>query len=105
MFKLFGLRGFRAPGTADALPAIADKVRGRIAILTDGCVSSGTDILKYLALGADIVMVGRHLLRAAYGGGAEGVALFMNRLRDELQRAMVLTGVSSVEKINRSVLA
>lgn len=32
-------------------------------------------------------MVGRHLRRAAYGAGAEGVALFMNMLREELQRA------------------
>jgi isopentenyl diphosphate isomerase/L-lactate dehydrogenase-like FMN-dependent dehydrogenase len=50
-------------------------------------------------------MVGRHLLRAAYGAGVEGVALFMNRLQDELQRAMVLTGVPSVAKVNRSILA
>ena len=87
------------------LPAIADKVKGKVPILADGCVQTGTDILKYLALGADIVMVGRHMLRAAYGAGAEGVALFMNKLQDELQRAMVLTGVPSVGKINGAILA
>ncbi len=100
-----GRRQDHTPGTADVLPAIADKVKGKVPILTDGCVQTGTDILKYLALGADIVMVGRHMLRAAYGGGVEGVTLFMNRLRDELQRAMVLTGVPSIAKINRSILA
>jgi len=100
-----GRRQDHTPGTADVLPAIADKVKGKVPILTDGCVQTGTDILKYLALGADIVMVGRHMLRAAYGGGVEGVALFMNRLRDELQRAMVLTGVPSVAKISRAILA
>jgi isopentenyl diphosphate isomerase/L-lactate dehydrogenase-like FMN-dependent dehydrogenase len=100
-----GRRQDHTPGTADVLPAIADKVKGKVPILTDGCVQTGTDILKYLALGADIVMVGRHLLRAAYGAGVEGVALFMNRLRDELQRAMVLTGVPSIEKINRAIVA
>jgi glutamate synthase domain-containing protein 2 len=40
-----------------------------------GCMATGTDVLKYLALGANVVMVGRHLLRAAYGGDAEAVAL------------------------------
>mgnify|MGYP001064097662 CR=1 FL=1 len=84
---------------------VAGKVKGKITILTDGCVQTGTDILKYLALGADIVMVGRHMLRAAYGAGVEGAALFMNRLRDELQRAMVLTGVPSIGKISRAILA
>jgi isopentenyl diphosphate isomerase/L-lactate dehydrogenase-like FMN-dependent dehydrogenase len=100
-----GRRQDHTPGTADVLPAIADRVKGTAAILTDGCVQTGTDVLKYLALGADVVMVGRHMLRAAYGGGVEGVALFMNRLREELQRAMVLTGVPSIARISRAILA
>lgn len=100
-----GRRQDHTPGTAEVLPAIADKVKGKVPILTDGCVQTGTDILKYLALGADIVMVGRHLLRAAYGAGVDGVALFMNRLQDELERAMVLAGIPTVEKIDRSILA
>ena len=93
------------PGTADALPAIASKVKGKVVILVDGCVRSGADVLKYLALGADAVMVGRHVLRAAYGGGPDGVALFMNRMRSELQAAMVMTGVPTVAKIDRSIIA
>jgi isopentenyl diphosphate isomerase/L-lactate dehydrogenase-like FMN-dependent dehydrogenase len=100
-----GRRQDHTPGTGEVLAAIADRIKGKVPILTDGCIQTGTDILKYLALGADVVMVGRHMLRAAYGGAVEGVALFMNRLRDELQRAMVLTGVATVDKINRSLLA
>ena len=99
-----GRRQDHTPGTAEVLPAIAAKLKGKIPILTDGCVASGTDVLKYLALGADVVMVGRHILRAAYGGGAEGVALFMNRMRTELQSAMVLTGVASVSKIDSRII-
>ena len=93
------------PGTADVLPAIADKVKGKMAIFVDGCVHYGVDVLKYLALGADAVLVGRHLIRAAFGGGREGVALFMNTMRDELESAMVLTGVSNVQKITRHIIA
>jgi isopentenyl diphosphate isomerase/L-lactate dehydrogenase-like FMN-dependent dehydrogenase len=99
-----GRRQDHTAGTAEVLPAIAAKLKGKVAILTDGCVATGTDVLKYLALGADVVMVGRHILRAAYGGGADGVALFMNRIRTELEAAMVLTGVPSVSKIDSSIL-
>ena len=67
-------------------------------------MATGSDVLKYLALGADVVMVGRHILRAAYGGGSEGVALFMNKMRTELQSAMVLTGVPSISRIDSSIL-
>jgi 4-hydroxymandelate oxidase len=99
-----GRRQDHTAGCAEVLPAIAAKLKGKIPILTDGCVATGSDVLKYLALGADVVMVGRHVLRAAYGGGAEGVALFMNKMRTELQSAMVLTGVPSISKIDNSIL-
>ena len=92
-------------GTADVLPAIADKVKGKMVILVDGCVHYGTDVLKYVALGADAVLVGRHLWRAAHGGGRDGVALFMKTMRDELTAAMVLTDVPNVAAISRNVLA
>jgi 4-hydroxymandelate oxidase len=99
-----GRRQDHTAGIAEVLPAIAAKLKGKVPILTDGCVATGSDVLKYLALGADVVMVGRHILRAAYGGGSEGVALFMNKMRTELQSAMVLTGVPSVSKIDSSIL-
>jgi isopentenyl diphosphate isomerase/L-lactate dehydrogenase-like FMN-dependent dehydrogenase len=99
-----GRRQDHTAGTAEVLPAIAAKLKGKIPILADGCVATGTDVLKYLALGADVVMVGRHILRGAYGAGPAGVALFMNRMRAEFQNAMLLTGVPTVSKIDSSVL-
>jgi isopentenyl diphosphate isomerase/L-lactate dehydrogenase-like FMN-dependent dehydrogenase len=100
-----GRRLDHTPGTAEVLPTIAARLKGKIPILTDGCVQSGVDVLKYLGLGADVVMVGRHILRAAYGGGSEGVALFMDRMRSEFERAMVLTGVSSVSDIDVNIVS
>jgi len=93
------------PATAGVLPAIADKVKNKMVILVDGCVHYGTDVLKYLALGADAVLAGRHLWRAAHGDGRKGVALFMETMRDELEAAMVLTAVPNVAAINRDILA
>ena len=87
------------------LPAIVDKVKGKMVILVDGCVHYGTDVLKYVALGADAVLVGRHLWRAAHGGGRPAVALFMKTMRDEMTAAMVLTAVPNVAGISRNILA
>ena len=100
-----GRRIDHTPGTAEVLPVIADKVKGKLVILADGCVHYGIDVFKYVALGADAVLVGRHLVRAAFGGGREGVTLFMRTMRDELETVMTATGVASVADINRSNLS
>ncbi|MBP8626231.1 MAG: alpha-hydroxy-acid oxidizing protein [Syntrophorhabdaceae bacterium] len=92
------------PGVADVLPKIADKVKGKTIIFADGTVKYGADVLKLLALGADAVLSGRHLLRGAVGGGKEGVALFINKMKNELVDAMVLTGTADVKKVNRGII-
>jgi 4-hydroxymandelate oxidase len=62
------------PGTADVLPEIVSAVKGKALILVDGGIRTGYDVLKMLALGADGVLIGRDIIRAAVGGGKEGVA-------------------------------
>lgn len=93
------------PGVAEVLPAIADKLKGKLVILADGTVRYGHDVLKYQALGADAVLMGRHLVRGAHGGGAAGVALFVRTMREELEAAMTLTGVASSRSVIRAILA
>lgn len=92
------------PGTAAVLPRIADKVNGRCYIMVDGTVARGTDVEKYLALGAQCTLVGRHFVRAAHGGLEDGVALFANKIKSELAIAMVLTGAQRVSDINRKMI-
>jgi len=92
------------PGVAEVLPKIAEKVKGRTIIFADGTIKYGTDVLKMLALGADAVLSGRHLLRGAVGGGKEGVALMLNKMRSELIDSMVLTGTSDVKKVSRKII-
>lgn len=92
------------PGTAVVLPRIADKVNGRCYIMVDGTVARGTDVEKYLALGAQCTLVGRHFIRAAHGGLEDGVALFANKIKSELAVAMVLTGAQRVSDINRKMI-
>ncbi len=92
------------PGTADVLPEIADRVKGKLIIFADGGVRSGADVLKLLALGADAALVGRPLIVGAFGGGAEGVALLINKIKDELVQAMLLTGTADVKSVKEEIL-
>lgn len=92
------------PGTLDVLPAIAAQVRGRMAVLMDGGIRNGGDVLKALALGADAVLVGRPYAIAAIGGGAEGVAAQTECFRNELVQVMLLTGCASVREAGRHLI-
>jgi isopentenyl diphosphate isomerase/L-lactate dehydrogenase-like FMN-dependent dehydrogenase len=92
------------PGTAEVLPGIARKMKGKLAIIVDGGVRTGADVLKMLALGADAVMIGRPFSIAAMGGLTEGVVAACSAIRTELMQAMVMTGTESIAKISPSVL-
>jgi len=92
------------PGAADVLPEIVDAVKGEILILADGGVRAGGDMLKLLALGADVVMIGRPFSVAAIGGLKEGVTQYIQRIKSELKAAMVLTGTAGLKTVDRSIL-
>jgi len=94
-----------AIATADALAPVVEAVAGRVPVLVDGGIRSGTDVVKAIALGADAVLVGRPALWGLALGGADGVAAVLGELTDELVRAMTLCGVRSLEEIDRSLLA
>ncbi len=93
-----------APGTAEVVAQIADKVKGKLTILADGGIRSGGDILKMLALGADAVLVGRPFSVAAVGGLQPGVETYIDSLMAELKQAMVLTGTGAASAVKRNIL-
>jgi isopentenyl diphosphate isomerase/L-lactate dehydrogenase-like FMN-dependent dehydrogenase len=93
------------PGTAEVLPEIVEALKDRKAmIVADGGIRTGYDVLKMLALGADAALIGRDIVRAAVGGGSEGVRLQMEHLRETLKKAMKMTGCSSLTEITPNVL-
>ncbi|EFK09778.1 dehydrogenase, FMN-dependent [delta proteobacterium NaphS2] len=92
------------PGVAEVLPAIVDRVGENALITADGGVRTGYDVIKMLALGADAVLIGRDVIRAAVGGGSLGVRLQMERLRNTLKRAMKLTGCPDLSAITSDIL-
>lgn len=92
------------PGVAEVLPQIAKAVKGRVTILVDGGVRSGIDILKMIGLGADAVLIGRPFVTASFGGKTEGVKLYVDKLKNELSSAMILTGCQTIKDINNRVI-
>jgi len=92
-------------GIADVLPRLVPILKGRVVITADGGVRTGFDALKMLALGADFVMVGREFIRAAIGGGAEGVAAEAEFLSQDLRKAMIMTGCNSLSDIDQHIFA
>lgn len=93
------------PGTADVLSEIAEATSTyNILVLIDGGIRTGYDVLKMLALGADGVLIGRDIVRAAVGGGSKGVKLQMDYLKQTLGKAMLMTGCSSLSEINSDII-
>ncbi len=90
-------------GVADVLPRLVAILKGKVVITADGGIRTGFDAIKMLALGADFVMVGREFIRAAIGGGAEGVRLEAQFLAADLKKAMIMTGCNSLSEINGDI--
>jgi 4-hydroxymandelate oxidase len=90
---------------ADALPEIADAVGDRALLVVDGGVRRGIDVLKGLALGADLVAIGRPALWGLAVDGADGIQRVIELLRDELSLAMALAGCRSLSEVTPDLLA
>ncbi len=91
-------------GMADILPEIANEISGKIPILADGAVRTGFDVLKVLALGADVALIGRPLARMSISGGEVAVKMYYKYVKDELKKAMLLTGCDNLKEVNMDIL-
>ena len=87
--------------SARALPEVADAMAGRGALLVDGGIRRGTDIVKALALGAQAVLLGRSVLWGLAIGGQAGVAQVLELLRAETDLAVALAGCRSPRELTR----
>lgn len=90
--------------TARALPAIADAVKGDIKILVDSGIRNGLDVVRMLAMGADLCMIGRAFVYALAAEGEAGVTNLLNLFEKEMRVAMTLTSSASVTDISRDSL-
>jgi lactate oxidase len=94
-----------APASISVLPRIAEAVDGRVPIILDGGVRRGADVFRALALGADVVAVGRPVLYGLALGGWLGVASVLEYLRDDLALVMKLAGTPNLRAITREYLS
>lgn len=94
----------QCPPTASVLEEIVDAVGDDMKILVDGGIRTGIDVFKAIALGADAVLIGRPFVVSVYGGAAEGVATYTEKLAAELKDAMAMCGAHSLDEITRDMV-
>lgn len=92
-------------GSFEVLPEVVEAVKGQARVMVDGAFNRGTDIVKALAAGADLVGLGRMQCYGLGAGGAAGVVRMLELLEDEVQRCMGLLGVARLADLDRSYLA
>lgn len=87
------------PSALDVLGAVTEATSGKVPLLADGGVRTGSDVIKALALGASSVLIGRPQLHALAVAGMAGVAHTLHLLRTELEAAMAQLGCPNLPAI------
>ena len=88
----------------EALPAIAAAVGGRMTVMLDSGVRRGSDVVKAIALGADLVLLGRATLYGMAAFGEAGAARAITLLAEETARTMAMLGLTEIAQIDRGAL-
>ena len=91
-------------GAMQVLPEIVDAVAGRAKIMVDGGFCRGSDIVKAIAMGADLVGIGRLQCFALAAKGEEGVRRMLELLEDEVIRCLGLLGVKNFGELDKAYL-
>ncbi|MCK5779928.1 MAG: alpha-hydroxy-acid oxidizing protein, partial [Psychrilyobacter sp.] len=79
-------------------------VGDKMVVIADGGVREGMDIVKFLASGADSVLVGRPVMWGSIGGRREGVKIILDTLKKQLYQGMILTGARNLSEINEEMI-
>jgi isopentenyl diphosphate isomerase/L-lactate dehydrogenase-like FMN-dependent dehydrogenase len=91
-------------GSLDVLPEVVEAVGGRALIIVDGGFYRGSDIVKAIAMGANLVGLGRMQCYGLAAAGQAGVVRMLELMEDEVQRSLGLLGATSLGKLNPSYL-
>jgi len=88
----------------EALAPIVDAVGDRTTVIVDSGFRRGSDVVKALAIGAKLVMIGRTTLWGTTVGGEAGAARAIDIYRQEISRTLAYLGCHSVAELNRNCL-
>jgi len=72
--------------------------------VVDGGFLRGSDILKAIALGADVVSVGRLMCLGLAAGGQAGIVRTFEIVEEEIRVAMGLLGVTSMAELDTNYI-
>ncbi len=86
-------------GSLDVLPECVEAVNGKAKVWVDGGFMRGTDIVKAMALGADMVGLGRLQALALAAGGEDALVRMLDILEREVQIALMLSGVTGYDEL------
>ncbi|MFF0223316.1 alpha-hydroxy acid oxidase [Streptomyces sp. NPDC004629] len=88
----------------EALPHIRDAVGPEVPIAFDSGIRDATDIVKAIALGADVVVLGRLAVYGLAAAGEEGVYTTLELLQNELTTVLTLLGRGGVAELDRTAV-
>jgi len=91
-------------GSTEVLPEVVAAVGGRATVFVDGGYARGTDIVKAIALGANIVGLGRLACCGLAAAAAPGLVRTLELLEDEVRIALGLLGVTRLSALDTSYL-
>ena len=91
-------------GSIDVLPEVVEAVAGRARVMVDGGIYRGTDVVKALILGADVVSVGRLYIYGLAAAGGAGVVRLFEILEDEIRICLSLLGVTGYHELDKSYI-
>jgi len=87
--------------TIAALPAVIEKVGGRLEVLLDSGIRRGQSVVKALALGAKACLIGRAFLYGLAAAGEKGVAQAIDILKSEIDTTIAHIGISDVRELEK----
>jgi L-lactate dehydrogenase (cytochrome) len=88
-----------APATLEMLPAIKEAIGDELEVFLDGGIRRGSDIVKALALGANMCLIGRAYLYGLATAGQAGVGFVLALLDADVRRTLALMGLTSLEQL------
>ena len=86
--------------SVEALIKIKKIFKDRIFIIADGGVRRGSDVLKYLCLGANIVGIGRPAIYGLTINGYKGVKQVFDILESEFRSSMINSKFANLKSLN-----
>jgi len=89
-----------APAPLQLVPEFRRAVGDRLKLIIDSGARRGSDIVKALAVGADMVMSGRPTLYGSAAAGEAGAYRALEIFQTEMDRIMGMLGLNSVDEIS-----